>query len=94
MCDWGRTHIAVERKHTEWRDHRTNLNVAPKGVPPLSSVPHEMHTAHPAREESAHRAPHFPASPPRAGPTAAAWGPGPGTREDFRVYFFFKIKSY
>ena len=26
MCDWGRTHIAVERKHTEWRDHRTNLN--------------------------------------------------------------------
>jgi hypothetical protein len=29
VCDWGRTHIAVERKHTEWRDHRTNLNVAP-----------------------------------------------------------------
>ena len=23
MCDWGRTHIAVERKHTEWRDHHT-----------------------------------------------------------------------
>ena len=23
-CDWGRTHIAVERKHTEWRDHHTN----------------------------------------------------------------------
>ena len=56
-CDWGRTHIAVERKHTEWRDHHTNQNVAPKGVPPLSSVPHEMHTAHPAREESVHRAP-------------------------------------
>ena len=24
QCDWGRTHIAVERKHTEWRDHHTN----------------------------------------------------------------------
>jgi hypothetical protein len=23
VCDWGRTHIAVERKHTEWRDHHT-----------------------------------------------------------------------
>ena len=23
QCDWGRTHIAVERKHTEWRDHHT-----------------------------------------------------------------------
>ena len=22
-CDWGRTHIAVECKHTEWRDHHT-----------------------------------------------------------------------
>ena len=28
VCDWGRTHIAVEGKHKEWRDHRTNLNVA------------------------------------------------------------------
>ena len=25
VCDCGRTHIAVERKHTEWRDHHTNL---------------------------------------------------------------------
>jgi hypothetical protein len=25
VCDWGRTHIAIERKHKEWRDHRTNL---------------------------------------------------------------------
>ena len=45
VTDWGRTHIAVERKHMEWRDHHTKLNVAPKGVPHLSSVPHEMHTA-------------------------------------------------
>ena len=21
VCDWGWTHIAVERKHKEWRDH-------------------------------------------------------------------------
>ena len=32
-------------------------NVAPKGVPHLSSVPHAVYTAHLAREESAHRAP-------------------------------------
>ena len=44
-CDWGRTHIAVERKHTEWRDHHTKQNVAPKGDPHLSSVPHGC-TAH------------------------------------------------
>ena len=25
-CDWGWTHIDVERKHTEWRDHHTNQN--------------------------------------------------------------------
>ena len=30
-------------------------NVAPKGVPHLSSVPHAVYTAHLAREESAHR---------------------------------------
>ena len=23
VCDWGRTHITVEREHKEWRDHRT-----------------------------------------------------------------------
>jgi hypothetical protein len=25
VYDWGRTHIAVERKHTEWRDHHTKF---------------------------------------------------------------------
>ena len=30
------------------------LNVAPKGIPRLSLVPHEAHTARPAREETAH----------------------------------------
>ena len=40
-CDWGRTHIAVERKHTEWRDHHTNLMWQAKGDPYLSLVPHE-----------------------------------------------------
>ena len=31
--------------------------MAPKGVPPLSSIPHAVYTAHLAREESVHRAP-------------------------------------
>ena len=25
ICGWGRTHIAVEREYTEWRDHRASL---------------------------------------------------------------------
>ena len=58
LCDWGRTHITVEREYMERRDHRTSLMWHRKGDPHLSaSVPHAVHTAHLAREETARRAP-------------------------------------
>ena len=55
MCDWGRTHIAVERKHTEWRDHHTNQMWHQRGtLTHLSLDSARVHCAHLAREESVH----------------------------------------
>ena len=59
VCDWGRTHIAVERKHTEWRDHHTNLMWHQRGTLtyPRFRTDGWVHCAHLAREESARWAP-------------------------------------
>ena len=47
------THRCRARAYGEERSSYQS-NVAPKGDPHLSSVPHAVHTAHLAREESAH----------------------------------------
>ena len=55
VCDWGRTHIAVEGKHKEWRDHRTNLNEAVSRAEVTSEGPASQSVAHPPTRERASR---------------------------------------
>ena len=45
VCDWGRTHIAVERKHTEWRSRQRHTRIPGTltSKQPIRQSSHDMH---------------------------------------------------